>query len=419
MRTRAVAVPSEQHPARLASIAITALVVATSLILLMPTRARGQAEWNIGPFLTYSTVHGGRPASAGLQTGVLIGPVGLRASGFTALDQPTYESGDRPRWGGDADLMLIFDISSRGSTGLGLAPYVFAGAGMSVQNDTSRFYTGRSDVANLAGGWSYGVGLIVPIGGTLEAMGEMRQRPAGFFNTASNGRSTRNEFRVGLSLRLGSALGAGRYRSSAKDPPRAPRVPRVSRSSGSEDGRGDPVHVILSGVGDAGGAIAPPAAAARVVPTAERYLGTPYRYGGTSPSSGFDCSGFVQYVFARNAVKLPRTSRQQAKVGTPLRRDWRSLSPGDLVMFAERGKAISHVAIYAGKNRIIHATSSGGGVRYDDLGTRRGQWFATHMVAARRVTPDARGLMLDLVRLLDAKSLVDTALDIGDFAPRP
>ena len=158
--------------------------------------------------------------------------------------------------------------------------------------------------------------------------------------------------------------------------------------------------------------------AARVIPTAERYLGTPYKWGGTSPVTGFDCSGFVQYVFGRNSVKLPRTSRQQAKVGTAMPRSFGRLSPGDLVMFAERGRPISHVAIYAGNNRIIHATSSGGEVRYDDLGTRRGQWFVDHMVAARRVTPDARGLMLDLTKMLDAKTLLDTAIDIGDFAPR-
>ena len=100
-------------------------------------------------------------------------------------------------------------------------------------------------------------------------------------------------------------------------------------------------------------------------------------------------------------------------------RRFNSLAAGDLVMFADPGEPISHVAIYAGHNRIIHASSSGGAVRYDDLGTRRGKWFVDHMVAARRVTPDGRGLMLDLVRLLDAKSRADSALDIGDLAPRP
>lgn len=177
------------------------------------------------------------------------------------------------------------------------------------------------------------------------------------------------------------------------------------------------IRIILGGVRAAAKVATPAASAARVVPTAERYLGTPYRYGGTSPITGFDCSGFVQYVFARNKVKLPRTSRQQSKVGKAMPRRFNSLAPGDLVMFAERGEPISHVAIYAGRNRIIHASSSGGAVRYDDLGTRRGKWFVDHMVAARRVTPDARGLMIDLARLLDAKTLADTALDIGDRAP--
>jgi len=134
-----------------------------------------------------------------------------------------------------------------------------------------------------------------------------------------------------------------------------------------------------------------------VLGTAADYLGAPYRYGGTSPSSGFDCSGFVQYVFAKQGVRLPRTARQQAQVGSALPADWRALAPGDLVMFEENGR-IDHVAIYAGGNRIIHSTSSGGGVRYDDLTTRRGQWFADHMVVARRVTPNARGLLLDLAR---------------------
>src|SRR3954447_8509484 len=110
------------------------------------------------------------------------------------------------------------------------------------------------------------------------------------------------------------------------------------------------IRLILVGarVAAAAGKAAPAASAARVIPTAERYLGTPYRYGGTSPVTGFDCSGFVQYVFARNKVKLPRTSRQQAKVGKAMPRRFKSLAAGDLVMFAERGEPISHVAIYAG-----------------------------------------------------------------------
>ena len=92
-----------------------------------------------------------------------------------------------------------------------------------------------------------------------------------------------------------------------------------------------------------------------MIGTAEQYIGVPYKYGGTSPRSGFDCSGFVQYVFARQGVNLPRTASQQAQVGTPIAPDWRAVSAGDLVMFEENGR-IGHVAIYAGRNRIIHST---------------------------------------------------------------
>jgi len=410
MRSRVVEAPA---PPRIPYFIIAASIplVATLLLLVTPTRASAQAEWNIGPFLDYSSIHGGHPASAGLQTGVLVGPVGLRVSGFSALDQPyassTSTTSDGARYGGDADLMFVFDFASRGSGGGGIAPYVFAGAGLGVHNDAPTFYNNYNS-SQLEGGWSYGGGIMLPIGNTLEAMGEVRARPSGFFNVTPSTRPTITQFRVGLSLRLGTAFGS-RYRSTPNDPPPPPRPRRRS---------GGVIDIILGGVSETGGAAAPPVSAARVIPTAEHYLGTPYRYGGTSPVTGFDCSGFVQYVFARNNVKLPRTSRQQARVGAALSRNWHSLSAGDLVMFAERGQAISHVAIYAGNNRIIHATSSGGEVRYDDLDTPRGQWFVDHMVAARRVTADSRGLMLDLVQMLDATSRADTALDIGDFAPK-
>src|SRR6185436_3886820 len=87
MRLRAVAAQPHPRISQIASVSLIALA-ATLLILATPKRSHGQAEWNIGPFLTYSTIHGGRPAAAGLQTGVFVGPVGLRASEFTALDSP-------------------------------------------------------------------------------------------------------------------------------------------------------------------------------------------------------------------------------------------------------------------------------------------------------------------------------------------
>jgi cell wall-associated NlpC family hydrolase len=126
------------------------------------------------------------------------------------------------------------------------------------------------------------------------------------------------------------------------------------------------------------------ASAARVLATADRYLGTRYRYGGASPA-GFDCSGFVQYVFGRNGVDLPRTSRQQATAGRALAARVDSLKPGDLMLFSSKGVRIDHVAIYIGNNRMLHSSAGAGKVVYDDLTTARGKWYLARHVASRRV----------------------------------
>ena len=126
------------------------------------------------------------------------------------------------------------------------------------------------------------------------------------------------------------------------------------------------------------------ASAAPVLATADRYLGTRYRYGGSTPA-GFDCSGFVQYVFRRNGVELPRTSRQQATAGRALAARVDSLRPGDLMLFSSKGVRIDNVAIYVGNNRMLHSSAGAGKVVYDDLTTLRGKWYLARHVASRRV----------------------------------
>jgi cell wall-associated NlpC family hydrolase len=127
------------------------------------------------------------------------------------------------------------------------------------------------------------------------------------------------------------------------------------------------------------------ASAARVLATADRYLGTRYRYGGDTPGAGFDCSGFVQYVYGRNGIALPRNSRQQATVGRALAARVDSLKPGDLMLFSSKGVRIDHVAIYVGNNRMLHSSAGAGKVLYDDLTTARGKWYLKRHVASRRV----------------------------------
>ena len=134
------------------------------------------------------------------------------------------------------------------------------------------------------------------------------------------------------------------------------------------------------------------------VATGREYVGVPYRWGGSTPA-GFDCSGFVQFVYRKHGVSLPRTSRQMAHVGQPLPVAIEGLREGDLMLFRGRDGVISHIALYAGRNRILHSSSSGNGVGFDDLSSQRGAYFRSHLVAARRVTGNGRALIEALARI--------------------
>ncbi|AHF06433.1 C40 family peptidase [Desulfitobacterium metallireducens] len=96
----------------------------------------------------------------------------------------------------------------------------------------------------------------------------------------------------------------------------------------------------------------------QILSTAQNYTGAPYLWGGNTPS-GFDCSGFTQYVFAKNGITLPRVSRDQYNIGTPVR--FNALQPGDLVIFSFLSSGqVSHVGIYIGDNQFLSATTSKG-----------------------------------------------------------
>ena len=96
-------------------------------------------------------------------------------------------------------------------------------------------------------------------------------------------------------------------------------------------------------------------------------VGTPYRYGGNTPEGGFDCSGLVDFVFRDAAgLWLPRSTRELIEIHAPtIRRD--NLQPGDLVFFSPGGDDVSHIGIYVGEGRFVHAPSQGGTVRLDSI----------------------------------------------------
>ena len=126
-----------------------------------------------------------------------------------------------------------------------------------------------------------------------------------------------------------------------------------------------------------------------VVVRALTLIDTPYRYGGSSPAVGFDCSGLVRYVFQSvGAPQLPRRSEDIGKLGDPITRS--QLEPGDLVFFNTLARAYSHVAIYIGEGRFLHAPARGGRVRIEGLDDR--YWRARFDGARRVIDAEARTL---------------------------
>jgi len=103
-----------------------------------------------------------------------------------------------------------------------------------------------------------------------------------------------------------------------------------------------------------------------LINNAMQLIGVRYRWGGNTPQSGLDCSGFVRYVFNDTfGFLLPRKSAQMSKVGLQIGKD--ELQPGDLVFFNTMRHAFSHVGIYVGDNKFIHAPSKGKSIRVDDM----------------------------------------------------
>jgi cell wall-associated NlpC family hydrolase len=111
------------------------------------------------------------------------------------------------------------------------------------------------------------------------------------------------------------------------------------------------------------------------------FVGIHYRRGGESPETGFDCSGLVRHVFRESlGLALPRTSRDISRMGETVRRD--QLQPGDLVFFNTLRRGFSHVGIYLGEHRFVHAPATGGEVRVEDM---RQRYWTQRFNGARRI----------------------------------
>ncbi len=116
-----------------------------------------------------------------------------------------------------------------------------------------------------------------------------------------------------------------------------------------------------------------------ILATAKQYIGVRYQWGGSTPQTGFDCSGFTSYVFARNGITLPRMSRDQYTVGSPV--SFSNLQPGDLVFFSfAKNGVVDHDGIYLGNGQFINASSSKGVTIYT-----MGPYWQSIFMGGRRV----------------------------------
>ncbi len=125
--------------------------------------------------------------------------------------------------------------------------------------------------------------------------------------------------------------------------------------------------------------------AANLAIAAMSLIGIHYKRGGNSPQNGLDCSGLVRYVFREaNGTELPRTSAEMSKLGEQV--DKSQLQPGDLVFFNTLKRTFSHVGIYLGDNKFIHAPSSGGAVRIESMDLA---YWKARFNGARRISEGA------------------------------
>jgi cell wall-associated NlpC family hydrolase len=251
----------------------------------------------------------------------------------------------------------------------GSGPYALASAGLGA-----RHHAGGMDAF-----WTVGGGLAARIFAGMSLGVEVRyraedQRVAGFWNLDSADLK-------GVQLQARLAFGIpGRRRASSAPSSGAPGPgsPPPSQPPPTADDAYN--AAVAAGASDEAARVT-----ASVVETALGAMGAPYQWGGTD-TNGFDCSGLIQFAYGQHGIVLPRVSRDQARMGTPIDRRPDALRPGDILGFSADGTStITHVGLYVGNGQFLHSSSSG--VKLSGLAASDGdsRWWQQRWVAARRI----------------------------------
>lgn len=234
-------------------------------------------------------------------------------------------------------------------------PYAIAGVALGLSTDTA-----SQDLAAL---WSLGGGAewrpISWVGLGMEVRYQMQDiGPRGFWRASSDARDG-----IGASLTVSLGVGKRAWRGGATSdraatlPPLPPPQPPATITGHAAD----------------------------IVRTALDALGTPYVWGGTA-ANGFDCSGLVQWAYARHGVRLPRMSRDQARSGNEITPTPEAVQPGDVLLFAAQpGGGVTHVGLYVGEQTFIHSSSDGVKLSRLEAQDTDGAWWVARWVGARRI----------------------------------
>ena len=276
---------------------------------------------------------------------VLTGALGNR---LFVQHQTAGDGAGYSEYGAGVDLTLF----ERGRPGL----YLVAGGALGMRD----LGAGGSQ---LHGSWSAGLGYEVVPFSFLVFRGEGRWR------TQSPGPERGLELSVGTVIRLRASRPPSQKAYTEERRANAPSEGRMIDLARAEGIPNDRAEVV-----------------AGVVATATAAMGTPYQWGGTGAGGGgFDCSGLIQYAYRQHGISLPRTSRDQARVGVEVAKEMGALAPGDILTFSNSGGHVTHVALYVGEGKIIH--SANGGVQMSVLSPTDsyGKWWWNRWVGVRRV----------------------------------